>query len=131
MPWRWQFKGSPNNLPTWWRNQRIVYGLKSSGDHFQNTYEKKLEDDSNVEECTDYQTMPISWELPPNSFIPDQYLILALVLRELSTHLFIRWEQFHMGSLTDQSPRTEKTILLRSVYNLRDPNVPYGIHSWS
>ncbi len=37
---------------------------KAQGDHFQNAYEKKLEHDSNVEECSDYQKMSILWELP-------------------------------------------------------------------
>ncbi len=28
-----------------------------------------MENDSNVEECSDYQKMPISWELPSNFFV--------------------------------------------------------------
>ncbi len=30
MPRQWHFKGLPNNLPSWRRNQRMFYGVKSS-----------------------------------------------------------------------------------------------------
>ncbi len=69
MPQRWQLKGSPNNLPPppqeGTSNQRMFYGLKSSRRSFlKYLWKKKLKNESNVEECRDYQKMPISWELP-------------------------------------------------------------------
>ncbi len=64
MPRRWQFKRSPNNLPPGGGTSACFTARKAQGDHFQNTYKKKLENDSNVEECSDYQEMPISRELP-------------------------------------------------------------------
>ncbi len=66
MPRRWQFKGSADNLtpPPRGGTSACFMAWKAQGDHFQNTYEKKLEIDSNIEECSDYQNMPISWELP-------------------------------------------------------------------
>ncbi len=64
MPRRWQFKGPPNSLPPWERNQCTFYGLKSSSRSFSKNLRKKLENDSSVEECSNYQKTPISWELP-------------------------------------------------------------------
>ncbi len=42
IPRRWQFKGSPNNLPPWGRNQRIFYGLISSRRSFSKYLSKKI-----------------------------------------------------------------------------------------
>ncbi len=63
MPRQWQFKGTPNNLPPGGGTSACFMAWKSQGDHSQNNYVKKLKNDSNVEECSDYQKMPISWEL--------------------------------------------------------------------
>ncbi len=44
MPRWWQFKGLPNNLLSWGRNQRMFYGLKSSKRSFSKYLWKKLID---------------------------------------------------------------------------------------
>ncbi len=67
MPQQWQFKGSPNNLssrPPPGRNQRMCYGLISSRRSVAKYLWKKMENDSNVGKCSDYQKMLILWELP-------------------------------------------------------------------
>ncbi len=66
----------------------MLYGLKSSRRSFSKYLWKKiLENDSNVEEYSDYQKMSISWELPeyglnylfPNNVIPTYSLLLFLL----------------------------------------------------
>ncbi len=75
---RRQFKGSRNNLPLWGRNQRMFYGQKNSRRSFSKyLWKKKLETESNVEECSDYQKMPISWggNYPCSTLINSEYLL--------------------------------------------------------
>ncbi len=68
MPQRWQFNGSPNNLSPGGGISACFMAWKARGDHFQNTFEKKIGNDSIVEECSDHQKMPILWELPLNVY---------------------------------------------------------------
>ncbi len=65
MPQRWQFKGSPNNLIFAEATRHVLWPEKLKEIIFRISTKKKLENDSNIEECSDYQEMPISisWEL--------------------------------------------------------------------
>ncbi len=60
MPRQLQFKISPNNLPPWGEETaHVLWPEKLKEIIFKIPMKKKLENDSDVEECSDYQKMLI------------------------------------------------------------------------